>query len=99
MRLNQLTYGFVGLGLMGGSLAKAITKYVLAEENSTGKIYAMDKNPSSLEDAILEKTIERGFSERETKEMLSNLVEAERNERRIGLREFIDSESDAIDND
>lgn len=71
MRLNQLTYGFVGLGLMGGSLAKAITKYVLAEENSTGKIYAMDKNPSSLEDAILEKTIERGFSERETKEMLS----------------------------
>jgi len=56
---------------MGGSLAKAITKYVLAEENSTGKIYAMDKNPSSLEDAILEKTIERGFSERETKEMLS----------------------------
>lgn len=36
---------------------------------------------------------------RETKEMLSNLVEAERNERRIGLREFIDSESDAIDND
>ena len=71
MRLNQLTYGFVGLGLMGGSLAKAITKYVLAEENSTGKIYAMDKNPSSLEDAILEKTIERGFSESETKEMLS----------------------------
>lgn len=71
MRLNQLTYGFVGLGLMGGSLAKAITKYVLAEENSTGKIYAMDKNSSSLEDAILEKTIERGFSENETKEMLS----------------------------
>ena len=71
MRLNQLTYGFVGLGLMGGSLAKAITKYVLAEENSTGKIYAMDKNPSSLEDAILEKTIERGFSENETKDMLS----------------------------
>ena len=71
MRLNQLTYGFVGLGLMGGSLAKAITKYVLAKENSTGKIYAMDKNPSSLEDAILEKTIERGFSENETKEMLS----------------------------
>lgn len=71
MRLNQLTYGFVGLGLMGGSLAKAITKYVLAEENSTGKIYAMDKNPSSLEDAILEKTIERGFPENETKEMLS----------------------------
>lgn len=71
MRLNQLTYGFVGLGLMGGSLAKAITKYVLAEENSTGKIYAMDKNSSSLEDAILEKTIERGFSESETKDMLS----------------------------
>ena len=71
MRLNQLTYGFVGLGLMGGSLAKAISKYILSGPSSTGKIYAMDKNQSSLEDGILGKTIERGFSEGETEEMLS----------------------------
>ena len=70
MRLNQLTYGFVGLGLMGGSLAKAISKYILSGPSSTGKIYAMDKNQSSLEDGILGKTIERGFSEGETEEML-----------------------------
>lgn len=72
MRLNQLTYGFVGLGLMGGSLAKAISKYILSGPSSTGKIYAMDKNQSSLEDGILGKTIERGFSEGETEEMLKS---------------------------
>ena len=73
MRLNQLTFGFVGLGLMGGSLAKAIRKYVLseAEPSSIGKIYALDKNLSSIEDAILEKTIDEGFSESETEKMLS----------------------------
>ena len=71
MRLNQLTYGFVGLGLMGGSLAKAIRKYVLSEPSSIGKIYALDKNLSSIEDAILEKTIDEGFSESETEKMLS----------------------------
>ena len=71
MRLNQLTYGFVGLGLMGGSLAKAIRKYVLSEHSSIGKIYALDKNLSSIEDAILEKTIDEGFSESETEKMLS----------------------------
>ena len=71
MRLNQLTYGFVGLGLMGGSLAKAIRKYVLSETEPRGKIYALDKNLSSIEDAILEKTIDEGFSESETEKMLS----------------------------
>ena len=71
MRLNQLTYGFVGLGLMGGSLAKAIRKYVLSETEPRGKIYALDKNLSCIEDAILEKTIDEGFSESETEKMLS----------------------------
>ena len=71
MRLNQLTYGFVGLGLMGGSLAKAIRKHVLSEPSSIGKIFALDKNLSSIEDAILEKTIDEGFSESETEKMLS----------------------------
>lgn len=71
MRLNQLTYGFVGLGLMGGSLAKAFRKYVLSETEPRGKIYALDKNLSSIEDAILEKTIDEGFSESETEKMLS----------------------------
>ena len=71
MRLNQLTYGFVGLGLMGGSLAKAIRKYVLSETEPRGKIYALDKNLFSIEDAILEKTIDEGFSESETEKMLS----------------------------
>lgn len=70
MRLNQLTYGFVGLGLMGGSLAKAIRKYVLTDSDSTGKIYALDKNLSSIEDAILEKTIDEGFLPENTEKML-----------------------------
>ena len=56
---------------MGGSLAKAIRKYGFSETEPRGKIYALDKNLSSIEDAILEKTIDEGFSESETAKMLS----------------------------
>ncbi|MCR4789605.1 MAG: prephenate dehydrogenase [Treponemataceae bacterium] len=44
-KLNEMTYGFVGLGLMGGSLAKAIRKYVLGPQ---GKIYAFTRKESAL---------------------------------------------------
>lgn len=90
--LSSLTYGFIGLGLMGGSLAKAIRKYVICDEsntidftgnldladcskitgnlNSNGKIFAMDISKNSLEDACLDGTIDKGFSECEIEHML-----------------------------
>ena len=40
--LKNFTFGFVGLGLMGGSLAKGIRANILDTADSEGKIYAMD---------------------------------------------------------
>ncbi|MCR5699324.1 MAG: prephenate dehydrogenase [Treponemataceae bacterium] len=45
--LSDLTYGFVGLGLMGGSMAKAIKKFIL----KSGKILACTRKESALKDA------------------------------------------------
>lgn len=55
--LSNLTYGFVGLGLMGGSMAKAIRKFILcdrknvASHNAEGKIFACTRKESALQDA------------------------------------------------
>ena len=43
-KLNELTYGIVGLGLMGGSIAKSIRENILSSGGSTGKIYASTRN-------------------------------------------------------
>ncbi len=57
--------GFMGLGLMGGSFAKAIRS---ARPESI--LYACDKNPSVLEDAVLDGTINAGYSPSQVKDML-----------------------------
>ena len=38
--LNELTYGIVGLGIMGGSIAKAIRQNILWQNGSKGQILA-----------------------------------------------------------
>ena len=38
MRLNELVYGIVGLGIMGGSIAKSIRENILCEADSSGCI-------------------------------------------------------------
>ncbi|WP_318688791.1 hypothetical protein [Treponema sp.] len=48
-KLNELTYGIVGLGLMGGSIAKSIRENILSSGGSTGKIYASTRNAAALE--------------------------------------------------
>ncbi len=68
--LNKLTYGIVGLGLMGGSLAKAIRNNVLGEACSTGKIYAFDINKSSLEYAREQHVLDDVFDSSNVDEML-----------------------------
>ncbi len=57
------TYGFVGLGLMGGSFAKAIKNCAIAATpftKATIKLYACDKDEETLrlakEDGIIDKT-------------------------------------------
>ena len=50
-KLSSLTYGFFGLGLMGGSLAKAIRSEILNFENGQGRILASDCRIQTLEEA------------------------------------------------
>ena len=64
--LSSLTYGIVGLGIMGGSIAKAIRTKI------GGTIFALDKNESSLTNALNEKIIDKAFTLSSTKEMLSS---------------------------
>ncbi|MDA3847792.1 MAG: prephenate dehydrogenase/arogenate dehydrogenase family protein [Vallitaleaceae bacterium] len=49
--------GIIGLGLIGGSLAKAIKKYQLAE-----KITAYNRSPINLEQALSDRSIDMGSS-------------------------------------
>ncbi|MDR1469889.1 MAG: prephenate dehydrogenase [Spirochaetaceae bacterium] len=63
-----LCYGFVGLGLMGGSFAQAIREKVLAQ--GTGRILAVDRNPWVLSGAIDAGVIDAGFQPEESRRML-----------------------------
>lgn len=69
-KLDSLTYGFIGLGLMGGSLAKAIRNEIFVNPNSEGKLLASDCRIQTLEEAKKEGIIDEFFSVEKTKEML-----------------------------
>lgn len=78
-KLAELTYGIVGLGIMGGSFAKSIRKNILTEtcdgnkksaEKATGKILACNRSTACLEKALSEKVIDASFTQDKVKEML-----------------------------
>ena len=73
MNFENITYGIIGLGLMGGTIAKSIRKNVLSE-NQCAKIIALDKNKESLEHAFSEKIIDSYFFPEETKKCLNNAM-------------------------
>lgn len=64
------TFGIIGLGIMGGSIAKAIRKNVISLSKTDDKIFALDKNATSLAKAIETGVIDKGFNQSKTKEML-----------------------------
>ncbi len=69
-KLDSLTYGFIGLGLMGGSLAKAIRNEIFVNPNAEGKLLASDCRIQTLEEAKKESIIDEIFPVEKTKEML-----------------------------
>ncbi|MBR5934195.1 MAG: prephenate dehydrogenase [Treponema sp.] len=85
-KLTDMTFGFVGLGLMGGSIAKAIKQKVLSSgtevfkigegldglshDQVNAKIFAMDMNLDSLKNAKEENIIDEWFAPQQTDEML-----------------------------
>ena len=70
--LCNSNYGIVGLGIMGGSFARAIQENILEVKEATGKIYACDRNEYSLKEALKYSVIDEGFSPENVDEMLKN---------------------------
>ena len=62
-----MIYAIVGLGIMGGSVAKAIR----SSADTQDKIYALDKNEESLSAALTSKIIDKAFTPSETNQMLA----------------------------
>ncbi len=69
-KLSDFVYGIVGLGLMGGSLGKAIRENILSVPGSTGKIYGSDINSASLDLASRQHICDRVFSAGDVDSML-----------------------------
>lgn len=68
--MNNLNFGIIGLGIMGGSIARSIRENILNDKSSLGKIYAFDINQASLDLAKNENIIDQGFSKDDVKNML-----------------------------
>lgn len=64
-----MIFGIIGLGIMGGSVAKALRSSIARED----KIFALDKNNESLYAALTSGIINQAFTPSETKKMLSQV--------------------------
>ncbi|MBQ4379185.1 MAG: prephenate dehydrogenase [Treponema sp.] len=54
MDLKNATYGIVGLGIMGGSIAKSIRQNILSQADSAGKILVCNRSTACLSQSIAE---------------------------------------------
>ena len=70
MELKNLNYGIVGLGIMGGSFAKAIRRKILCMSGAKGKIFACNRSQSGIQQALAEGVIDEGFNTENVGEML-----------------------------
>lgn len=70
MELKNLTYGIVGLGIMGGSFAKAIREKILCMNGSSGRIYVCNRSTACLSMASEDGVADRTFTSDRVSEML-----------------------------
>lgn len=70
MKLQNLNYGIVGLGIMGGSFAKSIRENILSMAGAEGKIFACNRSQSCIQQALSEGVIDEGFSTENVSEMV-----------------------------
>ncbi len=70
MKLQNLNYGIVGLGIMGGSFAKSIRENILSMAESKGKIFACNRSQACIQQALSEGVIDEGFSTENVGEMV-----------------------------
>ncbi len=64
-----MTFGIIGLGIMGGSIAKALRSSAAPQD----KIFALDKNNESLYAALTSGIIDKAFTPSETNKMLADV--------------------------
>lgn len=69
-RLCDMTFGIVGLGLMGGSIGKAIREKILCIPDAKGSVYGTDINLSSLSQAQKEHVVDKGYESKDVPAML-----------------------------
>lgn len=60
--LKNLTYGIVGLGIMGGSIAKSIRENILSQSGAKGKILACNRSTACLEIAKKDGVVDETFT-------------------------------------
>ena len=68
--LKDLNYGIIGLGIMGGSIAKAIRQHILSQIESTGKIYACNRSTASLSMATSEGVVDYAYTSDKVSEII-----------------------------
>lgn len=68
--LKELNYGIVGLGIMGGSIAKAIRQNILSQNGASGKIYACNRSTACLSQATAEGVVDQTFTSDKVSEMI-----------------------------
>ena len=68
--LKSLTYGIVGLGIMGGSFAKSIRRNILSQSGSSGKILACNRSTACLVQAKEEGVVDETFTSDRVRDMI-----------------------------
>ncbi len=71
-RLQDLTYGIVGLGIMGGSFAKSIRENILSIHGSKGRVFACNRSTACLSQALSEGVVDRTFQSNDVRDMLKD---------------------------
>lgn len=69
-KLEDLNYGIVGLGIMGGSIAKAIRRNILNNDKAQGKIFACNRSTACLSQAVSEGIVDKTFTTDKIQQML-----------------------------
>ncbi|MCI6186160.1 MAG: prephenate dehydrogenase [Spirochaetia bacterium] len=69
-KLKDLNYGIVGLGIMGGSIAKAIRQNILSQNGATGKIFACNRSTACLSQAKSEGVVDQTFTSDQVQNMI-----------------------------
>ena len=70
MELKKLTYGIVGLGIMGGSIAKSIRQNILSQAGSSGRLLACNRSTACLSQALAEGVVDATYTSDKVRDML-----------------------------